>query len=143
MSKSDGKTRNVKHKSLLDSFALMAWIQNEKGAQLVENLLLEARRTGTKLLVHEINLAEVYYLTIRRAGEERARTIAAQLLDLPLQVVATTTDILWQAARLKAHYPLSLADAFAAATALELDARVVTGDPEFKAIASLVEILWL
>lgn len=121
----------------------MAWIQDEKGAQTVEDLLVEAKRTGQRLLLHEINLAEVYYLTIRRRGEEQARTIAAQLLTMALQVVSTTPEILWRAAQLKAYHPISLADAFAAATALELNARVVTGDPEFRSIARLVEILWL
>lgn len=118
-------------------------MQNEKGALTVETLLAEARRRGEKLLLHEINLAEIYYLTIRRAGEERAKAIAEQLLTLPLEVVSTTDEILWRAARLKARYPLSLADAFAAATALERGAQVVTGDPEFKRISHLVEILWL
>ena len=48
-----------------------------------------------------------------------------------------------QAARLKAHHKLSLADAFAAGTAMQLGARIVTGDPEFKSISHMVEILWL
>lgn len=121
----------------------MAWLQNEKGAQTVENLLAEAKRLGKKLLLHEINLAEVYYLTIRRRNEEQAKSLGAQLLTLPIEVVPTTPEILWQAAQLKARHPVSLADAFAAATAIELDARVVTGDPEFKPIGHLVEILWL
>jgi predicted nucleic acid-binding protein len=38
---------------------------------------------------------------------------------------------------------LSLADAFAAATAITMDASLVTGDPEFRSVANLVEIQWL
>lgn len=78
----------MKRRSLLDSFAIMAWIQDEPGAQIVEDLLVEARRKHEELLLHEVNLAEVYYLTIRRTGEERARRLADQLLSLPLQVVS-------------------------------------------------------
>ncbi len=121
----------------------MAWLQDEKGAQTVENLLAEAKRAGEKLLLHEINLAEVYYLTIRRKSEEQAKSLGAQLLTLPIEVVATTPEILWQAAQLKARHRVSLADAFAAATAIELNAKIVTGDPEFKPISHLVQILWL
>lgn len=121
----------------------MAWLQNEKGAQTVEDLLREAKNTGEKLLLHEINLAEVYYLTIRRVGENQAKIIAAQVETLPIEIVSTTPEIVWQAARLKAQHKLSLADAFAAGTGIQLGARVVTGDPEFKSISRLVEILWL
>jgi len=98
----------------------MAWIQDEPGAQTVEDLLVEARRKHDELFLHEVNLAEVYHLTIRRTGEERARRLADQPLSLPLRVVSSSPEILWQAALLKAGYPLSLADAFAAATAMTL-----------------------
>ena len=121
----------------------MAWVQDEPGAQLVEDLLVGARRKDRELLLHEVNLAEVHYLSIRRVGEERARSLADQLLRLPIRVVSSSPEILWQAALLKAIYPLSLADAFAAATAMVLDAAVVTGDPEFRAVADLVEIRWI
>jgi predicted nucleic acid-binding protein len=133
----------MKKRNLLDSFAVMAWLQDEKGARTVQNLLVEARRSGEKLLLHEINLAEVYYLTIRRTSEERAKSLAAQFLTLPIEVVSTTREILWDAAQIKARHSVSLADAFAAATAIQRDARVVTGDAEFKPISHLVEILWL
>ena len=133
----------MKTRKLLDSFAVIAWLQNEPGAQTVENLLVEASRKNEKLLLQEVNLAEVYYLSIRRVGEEQTRVLAEQLLTLPIEVISTTTQILWQAALLKAEYSLSLADAFAAATAMASNATIVTGDPEFDAIAQLVEITWI
>jgi ribonuclease VapC len=109
----------------------------------VADLLDAAKDEHERLLLHEVNLAEVYYLTIRRAGEDRARSIAAQLPRLPIRIVPNTPEILWRAARLKAKHPISLADAFAAATAATMDAVIVTGDPEFRAIGDLVEILWI
>lgn len=133
----------MKRRSLLDSFAILAWIQDEPGAQDVEDLLLGAERQGEQHLLHEVNLAEVYYVTIRRTGEAQARAIADQLETLPLRVISTTPQILWRAALLKAEYPFSLADAFATGTALELGAAIVTGDPEFEAVAHLVEIHWI
>jgi ribonuclease VapC len=128
---------------LLDSFAVLSWLQDEPGASLVAQRLAKAKAGRERLLLHEVNLAEVYYLTIRRAGEDRARSIAAHLLRLPIQIVASTPEILWQAALLKARHPLSLADAFAAATALVMDASLLTGDPEFRAISDRIEIEWL
>lgn len=133
----------MKRRYLLDSFAILTWLQNEAGAQTVEDLLAEANRKDEKLLLHEVNLAEVYYFSIRRVGEEQTRSIGAQLLTLPIHVASSTPEILWQSALLKAKYALSLADAFAGATAIEHDATIITGDPEFEAISHLVDITWI
>jgi ribonuclease VapC len=55
----------------------------------------------------------------------------------------STEDRILAAARLKAEYPISYADAFAASLALELGASLVTGDPEFKTIKENLSLLWL
>ncbi len=47
------------------------------------------------------------------------------------------------AAILKARYPISYADGFAAATALLQDAPLVMGDPEIKSIAAVERTLQL
>lgn len=48
-----------------------------------------------------------------------------------------------KSSRLKAKYPVAYADCFAAALATEKDARIVTGDPEFKKMEGEVKIEWL
>lgn len=48
-----------------------------------------------------------------------------------------------EAARITADFPMAYADAFAMTTAIREDATVVTGDPEFRAVAHLVDILWI
>ncbi len=52
---------------------------------------------------------------------------------------------MFAAARLKAGFKMSFADAFAAATAMELNAALVTGDPELRALedAGLVRLEWV
>jgi uncharacterized protein len=47
------------------------------------------------------------------------------------------------AAWLKAKYPISYADAFAASLAQEVGASLVTGDPEFKTIKQNHSLVWL
>lgn len=44
---------------------------------------------------------------------------------------------------MKANHRISLADAFAASAALEYQAVLVTGDPEFHSIESIIAIEWL
>ncbi len=48
-----------------------------------------------------------------------------------------------EAAKIKGQYPVSYADAFAIATAIRLEAVVVTADPEYHSVSKLLEILWL
>ena len=66
------------------------------------------------------------------------------LLDsLPLIVTEVTRARVYAAARLKANYAISYADTFVAALAQELDAVVLTGDPEFRKLGDTVRIQWL
>ena len=45
--------------------------------------------------------------------------------------------------RIKTQFPISYADALAVSLAQELSAAIVTGDPEFKQIESLLTVLWI
>ena len=44
---------------------------------------------------------------------------------------------------LKLGFPISYADAFAVATAIRMNAAIVTGDPEFRRVEQLVTVNWL
>lgn len=62
-------------------------------------------------------------------------------IRLPLTIVQESL----QAGVLKSIYSLDIADAYAAATAKVREAVVVTGDPDFKALAENreVQVKWL
>ena len=91
----------------------------------------------------EINLGEVYYMSIRRLGLTAARDHIEQFSELPIRIIPPLSDIIWSASEIKAEYPISYADCFAVATALKFAASIITGDPEFKKVESLVEIVWI
>jgi hypothetical protein len=63
------------------------------------------------------------------------------------QVPITIEEVTWPRAQAAAHisavYPLSHADTFAVALARELQAPVLTGDPEYRAVRDLVQVEWL
>jgi len=128
---------------VFDSFALLAYFGNEPGAETVEQLLRQAQ--GETVIIHLslVNLGEVYYITQRERGPDVAMTTLALIDQLPLHQQAIDRPRVLAAAALKANYAISYADAFAAALAQQLQGPVVTGDPEFQKVASLVEILWL
>lgn len=133
----------MKKTKLLDSYAILVWIQNEPGAQAVENLLLSAQKGQLHLVVSELNLGEVYYKCIRRAGKIRASEIIEQFNALPVEFVPMDWNIVRRASEVKADIPIAYADCFAIATALFRKATIVTGDPEFDKASHLVDIEWL
>lgn len=133
----------AKKKSLLDSFALLAFLNREHGFERVRHLLRTARASGESLLMNDVNIGEVYYLTAQRRSREKAEKFLRSLESLPIQPVSNSFDDVLEAARIKTWAPISYADAFAVASAIRRNARVVTGDPEFQAVAHVVEIDWL
>jgi ribonuclease VapC len=136
-------SESVKKPHLLDSFALLAFLNREQGFATVRELLQRARASGEPLLMNEINIGEVYYIIAKGRSFEQAEAFLRRLETLPIQRLANTFPEVLEAAKLKAQFPISYADAFAVATAQRSQAVVVTGDPEFHAVAHLIEILWL
>ena len=54
-----------------------------------------------------------------------------------------SNNLIFQAAEYKAQYSISYADCFILASAIEHKAIIVTGDPEFKKVEHLVDIIWI
>lgn len=128
---------------LFDSYAILKFYQDEPGADKVEKLITSANQDDTCAYISEINLGEIYYKTIRRLGLEPAKNLLEQFFELPVQVISPSTDIILSASEIKAEYAISYADCFAAATAIQFSAAIITGDPEFKKITQLVKIEWV
>ncbi len=128
---------------VLDSFALMAQISDEPGADQVESLLELARKRQAVLWLSIVNFAEVLYIVERKSGLEKTKETIATIDELPLRIVDVHRLLAFSAAHIKAQNAISLGDAFAIALAKEKNARVVTGDPEFEKVAKEIAIEWL
>lgn len=129
--------------SVLDSFALLAYLAREPRFETVRALLREAEASDRPAIMNEINVGEVYYRTAKDRSTAQADAFLRILETLPVRIVGNTFPQVLDAARLKARYPIAYADAFALATAIRERAVLVTGDPEFRAIGDLVEIQWI
>ncbi|RLF78409.1 PIN domain nuclease [Thermococci archaeon] len=128
---------------VLDSYAILAYLADEKGAEKVEKYLERAREGSVSLYMSTVNLGEVYYILTRRKGVEVADFVVALLKREPVKFVAVDERIALLAGRIKAFHKLSYADAFAVATAVDLNAKLLTGDDEFRSVKEKVEIEWL
>ena len=127
---------------VFDSWAILAYAQDEPAADQVENLLVDSARLNNGW-ISSMNLGEVWYTLARR----RSRDLADQQLATLAEIGLTRVDIDWpmvmQAASYKSRHKISYADAFAAALAKQRNADLVTGDPEFRTLASEISIHWL
>ena len=128
---------------VLDSYALIAYFRDEPGAEAVESLLVAAERKDNRLHMSDVNYAEVKYSIIKKDGAEAWAEAAKILHGLPIDFHPTNRGLADAAASYKAHYKMSLADAFAAALAKEKKAELITGDHEFKPLEKEIKIHWL
>lgn len=128
---------------VLDTWAVMAYFEDEPAAMAVEALLTSASDDGLPLLMTVVNVAEVWYTMARQISSEAADQGLDELRDLGVKFVPANLDLALQAAHLKSRYKMSLADCFAAALGQLRRSPVVTGDLEFRPVADQVEIRWL
>ncbi len=123
---------------VLDSYAILGWLQKESSAEIVQDRLDQAVEGAIELYFSAINAGEVHYLLAKRRSQQIARVWNERLLpSLPVRIITPNLAGVLKAAELKAQYAISYADSFAASLALTHDAPLLTGDPEFKAIPGL------
>jgi len=130
---------------VLDSYALLAYLEAEPEGERVAGLLEAAAEQKCRLYLCVINLGEVMYIVERERGLPRAQETLARIDELPVEVVDVNRSLTLSAAHLKAQWALAYADCFAAALAQIKDVPLVTGDPEFGKIApgSTLKLEWL
>lgn len=128
---------------VLDSFALLAFLQKESGSARVNEILEGARKKENRVFFSELSLGEVYYILIRAFGAEEARVALAHIIVLPMFITPVGRDDVLAAGELKARGNISYADCFVVAIAAREHATLVTGDREFTAFENFVKILWL
>ncbi|MBM4325134.1 MAG: type II toxin-antitoxin system VapC family toxin [Deltaproteobacteria bacterium] len=128
---------------VLDSYSLIAYLENEDGADRMIELFRVARDSGKTLLLSVVNWGEVYYITLREVGRERADAVTQLISTLPIQIIMVDLELTKQAAEFKAVKKMSYGDCFAAALAKLRKAELVTGDAEFKQVEGEVKIHWI
>lgn len=128
---------------VLDSYALLAYLQDEPAGTRIEKLLDNAKKEKCRLFLSLINLGEILYIVERRGGIAKAQDALALIRQLPVEIPLVDEQTVFTAAHIKANHAISYADAFVVATALQESAVVVTADPEFQSVEAIVQVEWL
>lgn len=132
---------------VLDACSLIAFFNDEAGADVVQDLLEQASQNDIELIISIINLLEIYYGIYREDGEDMAEQSLLKVKNLPITIINTISDeVFKESAKLKATYRISLADAIALAEANVRAAHIVTADHhEFDILEkqNVIKVLWI
>jgi len=115
---------------VFDTEPLLAFYMGEEGANVVEEYLDKVIEGSIRAYINIVNLTELYYILHRyspEAAEEKTRNLRAY----GVKVVPLQDNTLWRlAAEIKSGHPMSLADAYAVATAQTTGSELIVGkDP--------------
>jgi ribonuclease VapC len=140
--KSSSGERGLPLSHVLDSYAVLAWLQGEPGGAVVADLLQRARQGGVVLGICGIDLGEVLYVVEREVSVQAAQIVLATIDSLPIVQIDASKNLTLQAVHFKAVHHVSYADCFAMALAKQFNALLVTGDPELET-QDEVRLLWM
>lgn len=128
---------------VLDSWAVMAYLEDEPAAEKVADIIADAHDDHTPLLMTVVNLGEVWYIIGREASEAEAERSIVEIKQLGIEIINADWTLAREAAGFKAKRKMSYADCFAAALAKQKKAHLVTGDREFAQVEGEIQIIWV
>jgi len=129
---------NSKTKLLFDTHAFLAFFNREEGSQTIKNFFDAVESGETEGFVATITLTELAYIYARKTDAATARLRVMQVQGSHLNMIPLTPEIAMDAGTMK-RPGISIADAIIAASALSINASVVTNDPHFSDMG--VEVL--
>jgi len=122
---------------VLDTSALLTLIEDEPGADVVQDVLQRSREGKVAVLVSFMSFMEVHYITLQERDADEARVRVDLIMSLPVLRVESTESLGQIAGELKAEHRLSVAEAWIAALAKDRNAVLIHKDPEFENVKSL------
>lgn len=110
---------------VLDACAIIAYLRDEAGADVVETAL-----NNDECIVHALNMCEVYKDCLARGeNKQKADQLLLDLQSIGLNSCEEMDEELWKnAALLKSKHKMSLADCFALSLAARKNGKLLTSD---------------
>jgi predicted nucleic acid-binding protein len=128
---------------VLDSHALMLFLEKEKGHEILEKILFNSIEKEEPLLMTSVNYSEILAIVLRECDKEKAAELETTIDNLPIRIMDVDASLSREAARIRAERRLSLANSFAAALTKSRRGELITGDKEFRNMETDIKILWI
>ncbi|MCI0496630.1 PIN domain-containing protein [candidate division KSB1 bacterium] len=133
--------------SVIDACALIAFLNNESGAEKVQMEFQKAVTGETEIFMHVINLYEVYYDCWKVKGKVKAHEFLTEITNLPITIERRISNLLLsEAGYFKVNEKVSLADSIALGLAKIKKASVISSDHhEFDVLErkNLMKFCWI
>ena len=120
---------------LLDSWVWVEYWRGSKNADKASSYI----QSSEEVIVSSINIAEIYFWILRGYGQKEAEA-KKRILERRCFIADLDPSIAVEAAKIKHDRKIALADSIVLATAIKTNAKVVTGDPDFKGLKEVVFI---
>lgn len=127
---------------VLDASAVVRYLTNGLGEEKVAALIHRSHQHEVHLLISMVNWGEALYILAGFLGINRASS-DLKAMSAVLESVAINEELAEAAAIIKFHYKMGYADCYAAALAIQMDATLVTSDPEFVKLGKKLKMLAL
>jgi predicted nucleic acid-binding protein len=129
---------------VLDSSAVLRYIDNEAGADRVKSIFKACVRSQARMCIPALQWGEVAGELLKRLGVAGGRRTLESFLPIELNVVSADAERAVHAAALRLDRKIPYADAFGLDLAMDsADHVLVTADFDFKAVADLARIEFL
>ncbi len=131
-------------KFVLDSSALLRYIDNEAGADRVEEILIACVSGEAAAAISAVQWGEIAGNLRKRLGASEEKRILTGLLPSEVSLVPVSAERAVRAGELRADRGIAYADAFALELAMESPEHVlVTADYGFKPVEDLARVEFL
>jgi ribonuclease VapC len=117
-------------KYLFDTKALIAFFNEEGGADFVQELLAKVDEGKVEGLISSITLTEIHYVYSGAVGKDTAKKRVEQVQMSKLRIVSIDAEVAVKAGEYRTH-AIPIADALIAGCTWFTNARIVTDDEHF------------
>ncbi|MGR3180076.1 MAG: PIN domain-containing protein [Candidatus Anammoxibacter sp.] len=131
------------NKYVLDTSALLAYIENEEGVEEVESLFNKAFEGEADLFISTISCIEVFYISLKEQGEKIAIERLELINNLMLKQEVLNEQFIEIVGKIKATLNMSFADSCIAGLAKIKEATLVHKDPEYDQLKNEINQLKL
>ena len=111
------------------TFALIALLAGEKGAEKVRDIIQDAIDGKVTVKINQINLLEVYYHIINIYDQNKANEMLETIRNFPIEVIiGLENNTFNEAGRIKSKYKIPLGDSIVVAECIIRKGTLVTSD---------------
>jgi len=128
---------------LLDTSALLAFWNDEEGADTVEKILRQGTEGKAAVYLSFMSLMEIRYRLLKSRGIGPADEVYQAVRMLPCRRIDVDEELILLASDIKGSNSLSVADSFILATAIQKNCTLLHKDPEFEQVRDKVTLLTL